>query len=86
MLKGVFLGDSTPPLKQIDLSWSEKERNFQTVLPENYTFGGPEGGNLRGPSNFTPPVGFSERKTKDGLNRGNYRFSDYSHKLTEIRE
>ena len=73
-------------LKQIDPSWSEKERNFKTVLPEKYTFESSEGGNLKGSSNFTTPVRFSERKTKEGLNRENYCFSDYSCKLNEIKE
>jgi hypothetical protein len=73
-------------LKQIDPSWSEKERNFHTILPEKYTFGSSEGGNLKGSSNFTSPVGFSERKTKEGLNREKNCFSDNSRKLNEIKE
>jgi hypothetical protein len=32
-------GDNTSFSKQVDPSWSEQERNFQSVLPENYTFG-----------------------------------------------
>jgi hypothetical protein len=74
------LGDNTSFSKQIDPSWSEQEKNFQCVLPENYSFGNLEREDL---SNFIPPEGFSERKTIEGLNRGNYRFSDYSSDLKD---
>jgi hypothetical protein len=73
-------GDNTSFSKQIDPSWSGKERNFQIVLPENYTFGSLEREKF---SNSIPPVGFSKRKTKEYLNRANYRFSDYSHELKD---
>ena len=65
---------------KVNPSWSEQERNFQPFLPKNYTFGNLERENL---SNFIPPEGFSKRKTKEGLNRGNYCFSDYSRDLKD---
>ena len=73
-------GENTSFSKQIDPSWSEQERNFQSVLLKNYTFGNLDRENL---STFIPPEGFSKRKTKEGLNRGNYHFSDYSQDLKD---
>ncbi len=49
-------------------------------MPENCTFGTLERVEL---STFIPPIGVSKRKMKEGLNRGNYHFSDYLHDLIE---
>jgi len=76
-------GDNTSFYKQIDPSWSEQERKFQSVLPENYTFENLEREKF---SNSIFSVGFSERETKEGLNRGIYCFSDYSRELKNREE
>ncbi len=49
-------------------------------MPENYTFENLEREKF---SISILPVGFSERETKEGLNRGNYRFSDYLRELKD---